>query len=1120
MATQSLILLGDVACELDGRPARFARRSALALAVYLACAGRVQSRAALATLIAGESDEASAAMALRNALRDLRAVLGDHLQVDTRTVALGPTLTLVTDVAAFEAAARAGLEQHSLGMLREAVAHYGGEFAPGLTVKGALAFDEWLLHERERLRDTYLRVLEQLAQAEERAGDRAGASATLRRLLAEEPWREEAHRGLMRLLAADGQRAAALLQFAQCRDVLQRELGVEPQPETLALYEQLQAGPVAPPHNLPARSTTFVDRPTERALLAEQLRRPDCRLVTIVGIGGAGKTRLALELAAEYTQPGLPSALAFPDGIFFITCGEAETSESAPANQMALALLRTLNLILTPGAKPEDELLRWLAPRTVLLIIDNAESDPAVAAFALSVLAAAPHVRLLVTSRLRLRLAAEWVFDMGGLALPAGVEDLPSSEAGQLFLERARAVRLRWQPGLRDYPHIVRICRLVNGLPLAIVLAAGRLRVLSCAEIAEQLADDLRLLVSAAPDLPERQRNLSAVLRWSYSQLRSDEARCLRLLTVLHGGFDSQAARAVGGCTIELLEVLADYGLLTWGEERYSLHPLVHHIAAEELARTPDERAQAEECHAHYFAGLAARLNDLTGQDEVVLQELSAHWDNLVAAWRWATAQRSQPHLSRLRSALTHAWDALGLFHEGITLCEGAAAAFSRGTAPEALVPADAAEVAELLLVTAWFHSRLAESDRTTALLEAARPFAARGGDERLLERIDYQHGFQLYLQTRYGAARPLLDRALAVAVQRGDRRGELETLSVLARLAYRAGDAPLMRSVVEAAERRFGDRAESLDMGYIRFAAAYLAVDLHGDIALAHALLARDGQAWGALEHHQMQYWRWSLEGFVAYAEGKYARAEELMRQMLERATSLRNGFVPILATLQLADTVLAQGDSAEADQLYLDAFQRGLTLGAPLLECLALLGRGRVAELRGEHPRARALAGEALRLAREEGFQRLIPRAYVVLGRAQAGLGEDVAAAESFTEALARDLAFAHSTRVAADAVDLAAIRHAQGDAAGAIRLVAPYVALLLGGALTGMDEPIRTLRSAAETLKAAGDPRAEQLVERAASELTRRAELVRPERRDSFLRGIPAHHELTHHVPPAPR
>lgn len=935
MATLSLTMLGAVALQLDGQPVRFARRSGLALAIYLACAGRAQSRSVLATLLAGESDEASAAMALRNALRDLRAVLGDELQVDTRSVALAATLELASDVTTFEAVAQAGLAQRSFSVLREAVACYGGEFVPGLSLKGAPGFDDWRLHERERLHDRYLRVLEQLAAAEERAGDRKNAIASTRRLLAAEPWHEEAHRRLIRLLAADGQRAAALVQFEQCRATLQRELGVEPQAETLALVEQIQAGPVAPPHNLPARPTSFVDRPAERALLAEQLQCPDCRLVTIVGIGGAGKTRLALELATEFIRPALPTALAFPDGVFLVTCGEADQASSPSAPLLALALIRSLNLPVTLGANPEDVLLRWLASRTMLLIIDNAESDPTVASFARAVLAAAPHVRLLITSRVRLRLEAERVFDVGGLSLPTCVDDLASSEAGQLFLERARAVRLRRQPGLSDYPHIVRICRLVSGLPLGIVLAAGRLRGLSCAEVAEHLAGDLGLLVSEAPDLPERQRNLSAVLRWSYRQLRPDEARCLRLLSVLRGSFDSQAARAVSGCEVALLEVLADYGLLTWGDERFSLHPLVHHIAAEEITRAPDERAQAEQRHAYCFAELAARLSDLAGQDDGALQELATHWENLVAAWSWTIAHRRVPYVRQLRSALARVWDALGLFREGISACEGAAAALGRRTAPVAIAPDQAAEVAELLLATAWFHSRLAESERAAALLEEGRLFAARSGSAALLERLDRQQGMQLYLQTRYR-----------------------------------------------------------------------------------------------------------------------------------------------------------------------LDALQRALGLGAPLLECLALLGRGRVALLGSEHPRALALADEALRLARAEGVQHLIPRASVVRGQAQAGLGDDRAAAESFTQALECDLAFAHSAQVAADAVALAAIRQAQGDGAGAIGLIAPQLTLLLSGALTGMDEPMRTLLSAAETLRAAGDPRAEQLVARAERELARRAELVQPERRDAFL------------------
>jgi predicted ATPase len=166
--------------------------------------------------------------------------------------------------------------------------------------------------------------------------------------------------------------------------------------------------------------------------------------------------------------------------------------------------------MVEPGADAQTVLLRWVATRRLLLIIDNAEVEPAVAALVSAILAAAPDARVLVTSRVRLQLAAECVFDLGGLSLPTGPEDLPGSGAGQLFLERARAARLQSPPGLDDYPHIVRICRLVNGLPLAIVLAAGRLRALDCAAIADELAHGLDLLVSDEADVPARQRRLDA----------------------------------------------------------------------------------------------------------------------------------------------------------------------------------------------------------------------------------------------------------------------------------------------------------------------------------------------------------------------------------------------------------------------------------------------------------------------------------------------------------------------------------------------------------------------------------------------------------------------------------
>ena len=1116
MPLLTLKLLGAVTVELDGRPLHFSRRAGLALLIYLACAGRAQARSTLAGLIAGESAEPKAAMAVSNALRDLRVMLGDALQADKQMVAFAPSLTLALDVAGFEAAARLALEQNELAALRAAAASYCGEFARGFTLRDAPAFDDWLHYERERLRDQYVHVLQQLAGAEERIGDVRAAIKTMRCLLAEEPWCEDVHRRLMRLLTRHGQRAAALKQFAQCRALLQREFGAEPQPETLRLYEQLQAGPLAPPHNLPARATTFVDRPVERALLTTQLQQPDCRLVTIVGIGGTGKTRLALELAATFTRPALPDELVFPDGVFLVTCDESEPSASGETRQLVQNVLRSLRLVVEPGADAQIVLLGWLATRRLLLIIDNAELEPAVAALVSAILAAAPEVRVLVTSRLRLRLMTEWVFDLGGLSLPTGPEDLTGSGAGQLFLERARATHLQNPPGLDDYPHIVRICRLVNGLPLAIVLAAGRLRALDCAAIADELNLNPGLLVSDADDLPTRQRSLEAVIRWSWERLSTEEASVLRRLSIFPGAFDRLAARAVGGCAPQVLATLIDYGLLTHSAERaYDLHPLVRYLAAEELARHPDEQAQAALRHAGHFTRFAASVSERVARDANAIYELIDHWSDLNLAWSWAVARRNREYIARLRSGMVQLWYALGMYHEGVAQLERAVVSLRGSAAPSVVSPANGLEIIELLLAAAWLYVHNGNADQARAAIEQACAFAP-AGDEILAARIDQLQGNQLYLQTRYRAARPLLERALAAAIQREDRQGELAILSLLARLAWRAGDLALMRATVAAARQHFDDREPSLDLILLWYAEAHLAAET-GDLAPARMLLAQRSVRSQAPEHFQVRFWHWSLLATVAMAEGHLAAVEEQLQQAARYADQTVHGFISAHIAAIQGYSLLVQGSLEQAEEAFVQGLRVGMQMAMPRVCCVALLGRARAAEWSGDAARAHAFPSDALQIACDEGYQRLQRQASMLLGRSLAGLGRHAEAAVAFARARAADEAVGHYVLAAEGAAAEAHVLYQQGDLCAARQCLEPSVPLLLDGALTGAEEPVRTLLSAAEVLGAADDPRDAQLHARARAELTWRAALVRPERRDAFLGAIPAHRRLLGAVEP---
>lgn len=353
-------------------------------------------------------------------------------------------------------------------------------------------------------------------------------------------------------------------------------------------------------------------------------------------------------------------------------------------------------------------------------------------------------------------------------------------------------------------------------------------------------------------------------------------------------------------------------------------------------------------------------------------------------------------------------------------------------------------------------------------------------------------------------------ERALAAAIRREDRQGELATRSLLARLAWRHGDLALMRATVAAAWQRFDDREPSLDLILLWYAEAHLAVEV-GDLTSARTLLERRSVRSQAPEHFQLRFWHWSLQIAVATAEGRLAAAEEQMRHAAGYAGETVHGFISVHLTAMLGDALLAQGALEEADATYVQALEVATRLNMPRPRCVALLGRAHAAELRGDAARAHALASEGLQIASDEGYQRLQRKAHLLLGRGLAGLGRYAEAAAAFAQARAADEAVGHSVQAAEAAAAEAQALYLHGDPAAARRRLEPCLPLLLSGQLIGAEEPVRALRAAAEVLGAADDPRGAQLHARAHSELEWRAALVRPERRAAFLYAIPAHRGL---------
>ncbi len=574
-----LELLGKPRLTLGGQPLTgLVSAKAQALLFYLAVTRQAHSREKLAGLLWSDLPEDKARQNLRVALSALRQFVPEHLETTRQSVACRPCWL---DVQAFEQ--KLAPETWSISTAQEAVKLYRGSFLEDFTLGGAPLFEEWALLERERLRQLALDTLHCLADAYLEEGAYAAGVSAARQALRLEPWREETHRLLMRLLACSGQRALALKQYETCRQILAQELNAEVSVETSALYKEIKAeaeGQKTPAalSSLPAPLTSFVGREAELARLAGLLRSDDCRLLTLTGVGGIGKTRLALEAARQFAPPEMT---LFPDGVFFISLEEVTC-----ATWLVPALAQALRFALVEKRDPLEQLCAFLRPKALLLVLDDFEHLVSSAGMLVEILHAALGVKLLITSREALNLYEEWVFPVEGLPLPPeGISaEVEQNAAVQLFAQRARRAHLGFSLQHELYA-VARICRLVEGMPLGIELAASRTRTLSCETIVGAIAHNLDALSVTYQDLPPRHRSLRAVFEHSWNMLAEPEQAVLARLSALRGDFDFAAAEAMAGANVRILSALTERSLLRRTlTGRYEMHELLRQFCAEKLA--------------------------------------------------------------------------------------------------------------------------------------------------------------------------------------------------------------------------------------------------------------------------------------------------------------------------------------------------------------------------------------------------------------------------------------------------------------------------------------------------------------------------------------------------------
>jgi predicted ATPase/transcriptional regulator with XRE-family HTH domain len=418
-----------------------------------------------------------------------------------------------------------------------------------------------------------------------------------------------------------------------------------------------QADPSRKPpanHHLPVLLTPLIGRQHDLDELGSLLSNPACRILTMVGPGGIGKTRLAVELASRHQND-------FPNGVYFVPLVPVQTS------RLIVPVIADAVGFAFRGAQapdPKQQLLNFLAEKQLLLIMDNLEhllGDTAVVDIIAELITLSTEVKLLVTSRESLGLHAETVYEVDGLPIPQSTDG--TGTAVELFLQRARRAHVSFDATSEDYPAIVRICRLVNGMPLGIELAAAWVRTLSCEEIAAEIEQGLDFLSVSAKDLPARHRSMRAVFDHSWHLLTEEERSVLLRLSVFRGGFSREAAQKVAGASLQILSTLVTKSLVRrTGTGRYDQHELVRQYAAARLQENEEEEILARDQHCDFYTTYLQQSESRlkSEQQRSAIADLSAEGDNIRLAWNWAVRRHKVGELQNATRCLQWFFDLRG----------------------------------------------------------------------------------------------------------------------------------------------------------------------------------------------------------------------------------------------------------------------------------------------------------------------------------------------------------------------------------------------------------------------------------------------------------------------------
>ncbi len=825
-----IYLLGPLRIERAGAVLQLSRRKVESLLVYLLLHPQPQTRDHLATLLWGDSADSQARHSLRTALATLRKEVDPALLlVDRDQVQRNPAFPLWTDLDAL-LAWEGQLDSANTALLQSQLALWQGELAAGL-------YDEWLTGEREHYRARLLKLFLQLTQTLRERSDYGTAIAVAQQILTVDPANEEAHQHLMFCYVAAGDRPAALRQYEQCERALQADLDVPPMPATTALYQWIkqQAGAegsaAAKITNLPIPLTSFVGRTAESAAVKQLLtptgaaRNDKTRLLTLGGAGGSGKTRLAIQVATDLID-------RYAHGVWWV-----ELAALTDDAQVALAVARALGINAAPNLPVLDAIANFVGDKALLLVIDNCEHLIEEAAhLAGALLSRCPNLQLLTTSREALQLTGETLWPVPTLTLPdpqqIGLTDfLLQFECVRLFFERATAVHPGFQLTLANAPAVIEICTRLDGIPLAIELAAARVNVLPVEQIAARLTGTLGarfdLLTKGNRTAQPRQQTLRAAIDWSYDLLDESERQLFRLVAVFRGGFTLDALEQVFNAAVmaglstlpdllDLLTQLINKSLVIveqqQGQSRYRLLETLREYALEQFP-TRGEWHAIQQHHALCFLAWAeqAAPHLLETKQQAWLNHFEVEQANLRAALDYLFTSAAYEPAMRLAVAMGRFWGARGYMSEGRAWFEKLLAqradAASSNVAPASVAPATVAKALNAAGFLSFRQSDFAEAlalfTQGLALFQQLEDAPGMAETLQNLASVEIPQG-------KFALAQQHLEQSLALCQQLQDDYGIARVQQHLGHLAYdqdRLAEARTYFVESLARYRRFGDQ-------------------------------------------------------------------------------------------------------------------------------------------------------------------------------------------------------------------------------------------------------------------------------------------------------------------------